>query len=117
MTARTDRERQELLRLTDATAALDQARSIIRDGTPKPGDLRLLALAYCMLTFGEMLKQASRGTVTLAYSGPIALRDKLAHVPHRKLNAEVLVLSVEQAITEILPLVQARIQDLSNTST
>ncbi|MEV8059363.1 hypothetical protein [Streptomyces antimycoticus] len=59
MTARTDREHQELLRLTDATAALDQARSIVRDGTPKSGGQRLLALAYCTLTFGEMLKQAS----------------------------------------------------------
>ncbi|EFL20734.1 hypothetical protein SSOG_00446 [Streptomyces himastatinicus ATCC 53653] len=102
MTARTDREHQELLRLTDATAALDQARSIVRDGTPKSGDQRLLALAYCMLTFGEMLKQASHGTVTQAYSGPIALRDKLAHVPHRKLNVEVLAASVEQATAEIL---------------
>lgn len=116
MTARTAREHQELLRLTDAMAALDQARSIVRDGTPKSGDQRLLALAYCMLTFGEMLKQASHGTVTHTYSGPIALRDKLAHVPHRKLNAEVLAVSVEQATAEILPLIQARIQDLSNTS-
>ncbi|WP_159043400.1 hypothetical protein [Streptomyces sp. NBRC 110028] len=113
---RTDRENRELLRLTDAMAALDQARSILRDGTPKPGNERLLALAYCMLTFGEMLKQASHGTVAQAYSGPIALRDKLAHVPHRKLNAEVLFVSVEQATAEILPLIQARIQDLSNTS-
>ena len=69
-----------------------------------------------LLTFGEMLKQASHGTVTQAYSGPIALRDKLAHVPHRRLNAEVLAISVEQATDEILPLIQARIQDLSNTS-
>ncbi|WP_043488027.1 MULTISPECIES: hypothetical protein [Streptomyces] len=111
---RTDREHRELLRLTDATTALDQARSLVRDGTPKPGNERLLALAYCMLTFGEMLKQASHGIVTQAYSGPIALRDKLAHVPHRKLNAEVLATSVERATTEILPLIQARIQDLSN---
>ncbi|MFI1337618.1 hypothetical protein ACWY4P_43545 [Streptomyces sp. LZ34] len=116
MTTRTDRERQELLRLTDATAALDQARSIIRNGTPKPGDQGLLALAYCMLTFGEMLKQASHGLVTQAYSGPIALRDKLAHLPHRKLHAEVLAASVERATAEILPLIQARIQDLSNSS-
>lgn len=54
--------------------------------------------------------------MTQAYSGPIALRDKLAHVPHRKLNAEVLASSVERATTEILPLIQARIQDLSDTT-
>ena len=113
---RTDRERRELLHLADAEAALDQARSLVRDGTPKTGDQRLLALAYCMLTFGEMLKQASHGTVTQAYSGPIALRDKLAHVPHRKLNAEVLAVSVERATSEILPLLRARIQDLTDTS-
>jgi hypothetical protein len=112
--ARTDREHRELLRLTDASAALDRARTILHGGTPKPGDERLLALAYCMLTFGEMLKQASPGTVVQAYGGPIALRDKLAHVPHRKLNAEVLVASVERATAEILPLIQARIQDLSD---
>ncbi|MCQ8193932.1 hypothetical protein [Streptomyces rugosispiralis] len=116
MTTRADRERQEPLRPTDAMAALDQARSTIRNGTPKPGDQGLLALAYCMLTFGEMLKQASHGLVTQAYSGPIALRDKLAHLPHRKLNAEVLAASVERATAEVLPLIQARIQDLSNTS-
>ncbi|MFJ4641856.1 hypothetical protein ACIP69_40765 [Streptomyces hygroscopicus] len=53
--------------------------------------------------------------MTQAYSGPIALRDKLAHVPHRKLNADVLATSVERATTETLPLMQARIHDLSNT--
>ena len=111
-TARTDRERRELLCLTDADAALDRVRTITREGTPKTSDERLLALAYCMLTFGEMLKQASHGSVTHAYSGAIALRDKLAHVPHRKLNAEVLAASVERAVVEILPLIQARIQDL-----
>ncbi|MCQ4085194.1 hypothetical protein NGB36_32700 [Streptomyces sp. RB6PN25] len=110
----TDREHRELLCLTDAEAALDQAQAITRDGTPNTGDERLLALAYCMLTFGEMLKQASHGSVTPAYSGAISLRDKLAHVPHRKLNAEVLAASVERAATEILPLIQARIQDLES---
>lgn len=53
---------------------------------------------------------------TWGYRRILALRDKLAHVPHRKLNAEVLFVSVEQATAEILPLIQARIQDLSNTS-
>jgi hypothetical protein len=114
--ARTDRERRELLCLTDAQAALDRAWTITRDGTPKMGDERLFALAYCMLTFGEMLKQASHGSVMPAYSGAIALRDKLAHVPHRKLNAEVLAASVERAVFEILPLIQARIQDLQPDS-
>lgn len=76
------------------------------------GDERLLALAYCMLSFGEMLKQASHGSVMQAYSGAIALRDKLAHVPHRKLNPEVLAASVERATIEILPLMKARIEDL-----
>lgn len=47
-----------------------------------------------------------------AYSGAIALRDKLAHVPHRKLNPEVLAASVERATIEILPLMKARIEDL-----
>lgn len=111
--AHTAREHRELRRLNDAEAALDQARAIVRGGTPKAGDERLLALAYSMLTFGEMLKQASHGAVTQTYSGAIALRDKLAHVPHRKLNAEVLATSVERATSDILPLIQARIQDLT----
>ncbi|WP_250286686.1 MULTISPECIES: hypothetical protein [unclassified Frankia] len=109
-----DRERRELVCLLDARAALDRALSISRDGIPKAGDGRLLSLAYCMLTFGEMLKQASHGSVTYAYSGAIALRDKLAHIPHRKLNAEVLAASVDRAVAEILPLIQARVQDLDS---
>ncbi|GIH73553.1 hypothetical protein [Sphaerimonospora thailandensis] len=36
---------------------------------PKAGEERLLALAYAMLTFGEMLKQASQGVVTQARHG------------------------------------------------
>jgi hypothetical protein len=110
--AHTGREHRELPCLTDAEAALSQVQAIVHDGTPKTGDERLLALAYCMLTFGEMLKQASHGSVTPAYSGAIALRDKLTHLPHRKLNAEVLATSVERAATEILLLLQARIHDL-----
>ncbi|GIH73437.1 hypothetical protein [Sphaerimonospora thailandensis] len=108
-----DREQQELTRLTDAQAALARAAGIARDGAPKAGEERLLALAYAMLTFGEMLKQASRGVVTQAFSGPIALRDKLAHIPHRKLNPDVLIASTSRAETEILPLIQARIEDLA----
>jgi hypothetical protein len=89
-----EHDRLEAARLDDALTALAQARSILAEGTPKAGEHRLPALAYCMLTFGEMLKQASRGTVSPAYGGPIALRDKLAHVPHRKLNAAVIAISV-----------------------
>jgi len=107
------REQQELTCLLDARTALGRAADIADSGTPKVGDERLLALAYAMLTFGEMLKQASRGAVTIAFSGPIALRDKLAHIPHRKINPEVLTASVARATDEILPLVQARIQDLT----
>ncbi|MET7518049.1 hypothetical protein ABZS88_32165 [Streptomyces sp. NPDC005480] len=51
--------------------------------------------------------------LTPAFSGPIALRDKLAHVPHRKLNAAVLAASVTRAEIEILPLVRAQLADLS----
>lgn len=109
----TDREKQELTCLVDAQAAFNRALAIADDGTPKSGDERLLALAYAMLPFGEMLKQASRGLVTQAFSGPIALRDKLAHIPHRKLNPEVLTASTTRAEIEFLPLIQARIEDLT----
>ncbi|MFJ3339452.1 hypothetical protein [Streptomyces sp. NPDC086766] len=107
-----EREQRELTALLDAQTALARARALLAEGEPKPGDTMLLALAYCMLTFGEMLKQTARGVVTPAFSGPIALRDKLAHIPHRKLNPAVLAASIARAEEEILPLIQARITDL-----
>jgi len=109
----TEHEQHELTCLADAESALGLAMRIAGDGPPKAGDERLLALAYAMLTFGEMLRQASRGLITHAFSGPIALRDKLAHIPHRKLNPEVLAASTRRAETEILPLIRARIEDLT----